>query len=140
MARKRVKGYTDFGGIALPVLPQHTVFTDRDDGTLWYLGHSSDGLRISLNDATVSGEYKRVFAAYDEPFAENNPRIRIFVRGGRIGYEIIELEQGVTDKDTMRLVSRRGNENVTRALQVASSFSEANIGALGVLAWEDSVE
>ncbi len=140
MARKRVKGFTDFGSIQLPVLPQFVIFTDREDGTLWYLSHSSDGLNIALNDGTINVPFKRVFAANDEPFIRNNPRMRIFVRGGRIGYEIIELEQGVTDKDTMRIISRRGNENVQREMIAPASFSEANVGSTGVLAWEDSVQ
>ena len=139
MARRRVKGYTDFGGIPLPVLPQYCIFTDRADGTLWYLSHSSDGLNIALNDATIGVVPKRVFAANDEPYIGNNPRMRIFVRDGRIGYEIRELDQGEQDKDVMRLISRRANENVQREMVSPVVFSEANVSNNGVLAWEDSI-
>lgn len=139
MVRRRVRGYTDFGGIALPVLPQYCIFTDRADGTLWYLSHSSDGTRIALNDATIGLVPKRVFAANDEPYIGNNPRMRIFVRGGRIGYEINELDQGEQDKDVMRLISRRANEDVQREMISPTVFSEANVGFNGVLAWEDSI-
>jgi hypothetical protein len=139
MSRRRVKGYTDFGGIQPPILQQYLILTDRDDGTLWYLSHSSDGTRLALNDGTISIPLKRVFAAFDEPFAKSNPRMRIFVRGGRLGYEIIELPQGEQDKDTMRLISRRADENVQRELISPADFSEANVSSKGVLAWEDSV-
>ena len=137
--RKQVKGYTDFGGMVLPVLQQYCIFTDRDDGTLWYLSHSSDGLTLLLNDGTISVPFKRVFAAFDEPFAMDNPRMRIFVRDGRLGYELRALPQSERDNDTMRLLSRRANENVQRELISPVDFSEANVANKGVLAWEDSI-
>jgi len=139
MARDRVKGYTDFGGIALPVLPQYCIFTDRDDGTLWYISHSSDGLTIALNDATIGVVPKRIFAANDEAYLASDPRMRIFVRGGRIGYELRAMPQGEQDNDQMRIISRRANENVQREMVKPSNFSEANVSSNGVLAWEDSV-
>ena len=138
--RSRVKGYTDFGGIALPVLPQHCIFTDRDDGTLWLLGHSSDGLRITLNDATISVPLNRTFAAFDEPYVPTDPKMRIFVRGGRLGYEMRDLPQGEQDNDQMRLVSRRANENTQREMIKPLTFDINNVDFNGVLAWEDSVE
>ena len=139
MERKRVKGFTDFGSIQLPVLPQYTIFTDRADGTLWYISHNSDGTRLAINDGTISVPLKRVFNAFDEPYAKNNPRMRVFIRGGRLGYEIIELPQGQQDRDTMRLISRRANENVQREVISPVDFSEADVANKGVLAWEDSV-
>jgi len=142
MARKRVKGFTDFGSTQLPVLPQYVIFTDRADGTLWYLSHSNVGplgTCLSINDATISVPLKRVFAAFDEPYAARDPRIRIFIRGGRLGYEIRELPQGEQDRDTMRLISRRANENLQHELISPVDFSEANVDRKGVLAWEDEV-
>ena len=139
MSRRRVKGFTDFGGIQPPVLPQYLILTDRDDGTLWYLSHSSDGLTFAINDGTISIPLKRIFASFDEPYAKSNPRMRVFVRGGRLGYEIRELPQGEQDRDTMRLLTRRADENVQRELISPVDFSEANVDRKGVLAWEDSV-
>ena len=139
MGRKQVKGYTDFGGIALPVVPQYCIFTDRADGTLWYIGHSSDGLTLTLNDATIGVTPKRIFAAGDEPYVPSDPRMRIFVRGGRIGYELRDMPQGEQDNDQMRMISRRASENVQREIVKPANFSEANVSANGVLAWEDSV-
>ncbi len=143
MIRKQVKGYTDFGSIVLPVLPQYCIFTDRADGTLWYLSHSSDGTRIALNDGTISVPLKRIFAAFDEPYTQNNPRMRVFVRSGRIGYELRALPQGEQDNDTMRLLSRRVNENVQREMISPANFTEAHLLGItqrkGVLAWEDSI-
>lgn len=139
MPRRRVKGYTDFGGIPLPVLPQYCIFTDRADGTLWHLGHSSNGLNIALNDATIGAVPKRIFAANDEPYLPSDPAMRIFVRGGRLGYEFRTLPQGEQDNDTMRLVSRRANENVQREMVKPSTFSLTNVGNRGVLAWQDNV-
>ncbi len=137
--RRQVNGFTDFGGITIPFLPQYCIFTDRADGTLWYLSHNSDGTRIGINDGTISIPLKRIFAAFDEPFAKNDPRMRIFVRGGRIGYERRELPQGEQDNDTMRLLSRRVNENVQREIISPVDFSESNVNNKGVLAWEDSI-
>ncbi len=139
MIRDRVKGYTDFGGIALPVLPQNVIFTDRADGTLWLLSHNSAGTRIAINDATISVPNKRVFAAFDEPYLKSNPRMRVFVRSATLGYEMRDLPQSEQGNDTMRLVTRRANENVQRELITPATFVEANVGFAGVLGWEDSV-
>lgn len=140
MSRRRVKWYTDFGGIDLPVLPQFCILTDRADGTLWFISHASNGLHLSINDATVFNKPSRTFAAFDEPYVPQDPRMRIFVRGGRIGYEIRELPQGVGDRDQMRIVSNRPDDEVVKLEVIQpANFNINNVGLLGVLAWEDSV-
>lgn len=92
-----------------PHLPLITVLVDRADGTDWYITHRRSDDRIGINSGAVprfhAGEVRR-FPAYEEPYLPTNPTLRIFVRGGRLGYEVVPLERGVTDRDSGRVYTR----------------------------------
>lgn len=89
------------GPIRIPPLPQFSVFEDRDDGTEWVLSFSleeADGntLHISINDegllrGTLPPRVDYHFYPAEEGCNLGNG-VRLFVRGGRIGYEMIDYE------------------------------------------------
>lgn len=84
----------------IPPLPQFTVFVDRDDGTEWVLSHAIDPdvgyVRVTLNDeglqrGTLRPRVDAIFYPADEG-ANMGQGIRVFVRGGRLGYEVVGYE------------------------------------------------
>src|SRR3990167_3608969 len=110
---RRVRGHTDMGMIRIPALPQFIVMTDRADGKLWVLTHGSDGEHIAINDdLTVLDLGQRTWTSTtygpnDGPYLPTNPGVRLIVRAGRLGYEFITQDQGVSDQDQARLLTRR---------------------------------
>src|SRR5262245_52254782 len=106
MTRRTVQGYLDMGRIQIPPLPQNIILTDRADGTQWLLSHSdrtepsSDGeghIAIISNFHLTDSDYV-IYGAYDEPVLKEDPRVRLIVRGGRLGYDIEELPRMVQDR------------------------------------------
>lgn len=92
-----------------PDLPAIIQFTDRDDGKIWTLTHNEEEQRIGLTDDPPSGwiaGFVRRFDAYAEPSLPGLPHVRIFVRGGRLGYEVLNSRAS----NAGRLMSRRGLE------------------------------
>lgn len=85
--------------IRIPPLPQFTVFVDREDGTEWVLSHSNEDVEgvfphVSINDAGLErGSLRPRVDAIVYPAdtgANMGKGIQLFVRGGRLGYEIVE--------------------------------------------------
>ena len=119
---------------ALPRLPPPVAFQDRNDPSrLWYLTHRSTDDRIALTDAlphkAVRGQ-TRVFEAFREPVIEFQPhRIRVFVRGGRLGYELIHTPGA----QAAPLMSRSGFEKLAMQIVRGSQFRTDG----DVLAWQD---
>lgn len=87
------------GRLRIPPLPQFTVFVDRDDGTEWVLSHSDEPVEgitphVSINDAALErGSLPPRVDAIVYP-ADNGANmgkgIQLFVRGGRLGYEVVD--------------------------------------------------
>lgn len=136
---RRWRGYYDMGGIRIPPLPSGIVLTDREDGTLWLLSHnvtesSPDDLGyISITTTIPSNMTTRTFDAFDEPFVGTDPRLRLLVRDGYLGFEIEDLPQGITDRDTARNLTRRAFAAETREIIKPSTWQETS----PVLGWED---
>lgn len=86
--QKKPLGSPDANFPMLPILPKFIVFEDRDDGTLWLLTHSEDGSRIALTDdfSTLKQDYTVIRDGDGYPLTDQ-PNFRVFVRGGRLGYE-----------------------------------------------------
>ena len=103
-------------------LPQVTVMIDRADGTLWALQHTldpptADGLGyVSISDVLPTWPDKLIYAAFDGPILSNDPRVRLLVRGGMLGYEIETLPGYFTDRDQARVTTRRGWANESREI------------------------
>lgn len=109
----------------IPPIPQFTVFEDRDDGTLWVLSFTvddDDTLRITLDDEglerTAPLPPRRDYVLYPaEQGLDMGNGVRWFVRGGRIGYEMIDYRR--TDKPP---VARSGVEKETHLLIVPTTW------------------
>lgn len=112
MTRKRWRGYTDLGAVRVPPLPAVLILTDRADGTLYKLVHNGD--RIGLDDdVAVNLSDGVVFSASQGPTFSSDPTVRLIVRGGALGYEVISLPIGITDIGNLRLLTRRGFDAIT---------------------------
>jgi len=100
--------------IRVPPLPQIITIEDRADGTIWQLTHRASDNRVAIRDDVVPimlrGQVTH-YSAYDGPVLGGKPKIRLLIRGGRIGYEVIDLGQGVTDRDNARILTRRSFAN-----------------------------
>lgn len=103
----RIQGYTNMGKVRVPVLPQFMVLEDRADGTEWYLSHDGGHTHFAINSAAIPYSDVVRYAAYEGPVMGTNPTIRLLVRGGRLGYEVTPLQQGVTDLNNQRVLSSR---------------------------------
>ena len=89
------------------------VLEDRADGTLWQLTHRQSDARFAIRDDAVPAFFRgqvRQYSAFDGPVMGFNPRVRLLIRDGRLGYEMVVLGQGITDRDNARILTRRGNE------------------------------
>jgi hypothetical protein len=90
-------------------LPSFIVMTDRDTGTLWRVHHDASYVLVGITNAPVPklylGMYKQ-YGPYEGPIMGNNPRIRMLIRNGLLGYEVVDLGQGVTDQDNAPLNTR----------------------------------
>lgn len=92
-------------------LPNFFAMTDREDGNVWYLTHDADDERFAINDSLPAGRLKGAIQRYEPyhgPIIAENPRLRLLIRNGRIGYEVEVLPQGVSDRDQARITTRRG--------------------------------
>lgn len=122
------------GKITFPILPQGTVLTDRDDGTLWLITHnttesSSDDLGyIAITDEIDRRLPVQIYEAYSEPTVEDRHQIRLFVRGGNLGMDIVDRGQGITDIDNAPIYSRMFRSSVLRHIYAPIPWN-------GDLAW-----
>lgn len=100
--------------IRIPPIPRGMVLTDRDDGTLWQLKQnttedSPDGAgHVSITDVYAVNQDHRVYAAYDGPLLGEHGTIRLLIRGGRIGYEMVSWGPGTSDISQSPVYTRNG--------------------------------
>lgn len=112
--------------------PMSYIFTDREDGKLWLLSfetqeESADGTgHIILTDAIPRRIrlHSRTYPAGEEPTLGGNPSIRLFVRDGRLGYEVVPLPRPEQDKDQGRVLARQGLSSEFREIIIPSSWEK----------------
>lgn len=84
------EGYTDLGTSLSRHLQVPVGLTDRADGTVYYLFASNSGGVDRLGWSTVPPAgglvTPRVFPVGEEPLLDGE-QVRVFVRGGRMGFE-----------------------------------------------------
>lgn len=122
IGRSWLGGYLNMGPQQIPPLPMIVVLTDRADGKLWQLTHRVSDERFLLSDAPVPVSLRgqvRQYGAFDGPVLGDGPGIRLLVRAGRIGYEMVQSQQGVTDMDNAPVMTRRGTQNFSLLLTLA---------------------
>lgn len=92
--------------------PSYIQLEDRAvPGKWWTMFHQQSDERWGITDSPIprmrQGEVRR-YAAYEEPYVGTNPRLRFFVRGGRVGIEVLELPSAVRDRDQAYINTRVG--------------------------------
>lgn len=112
----------NLGQIKLPLLPQYLVIQDRGTGTWYVVRHSEDGARVSitpedevLSQAEAWRNAKR-YASGEEPVLGTNPRRRLIIRNGRLGYSDETLSNPVTDRNNAPLLTRRSTQRRVREI------------------------
>ena len=114
-------------------MPSFVGLTDRDDGTVWYLSHRVDDQRFSITTATAAPKHMlgaRVYAANDGPLVswkKGGPLLRLLVRGGRIGYELVAPVRGIKDIDPAPITTRRGNGPLIMAVKQLTWQKEGDV-------------
>ena len=122
MARARIRGFTDIGPPRVPPLPQYTILTDRADGTLWALVHNGDSFGID-DTVHIKRTDKVEFGAFHGPRLASNPKVRLLVRNGFLGYEDVTLPVGESELNTQRPLTRRGVDRKTfEVIEPSTSF------------------
>jgi hypothetical protein len=105
-------------------LPQYVVLTDRANGKLWVLQHvlptpcppPEEGeppcvegpIAISLSEVIPTTPDKLIYAPFDGPVLDTNPRIRLLASGGVLTYEVEQLPFPTTDRKQAPILTRRG--------------------------------
>lgn len=137
--RRRIAGYTDFGSIRIPPLPQRIYMTDRGDGTLWELTHnltdySSDGLGyISISDV-ISPRNKdyTLYGPEEGPILPGDPQdLVLLIRDGYLGYELVLPPVWRGAREQARILTRKGVTRITREIITPLSWEEGG----DLLAW-----
>ena len=98
--------------LRVPPLPPVIQMQDRQDGTWWTLTHRQSDNRWAINDDplpfAIRGQVQR-WGPYDGPTVDwGKGTIRLLIRGGRIGYEVVDFGVATTDRDNARVMTRRG--------------------------------
>lgn len=119
-------------------LPSFIILTDRDDGTQWVLWHDQSENRIGISDNLPSdwnAGNTRLYPADQGPILLGRPRVRLLVRGGRLGMEVTDPlpRQYAADIDQERIMSRIGN--VRYCLEVDGKLWQS----AGILGWRVAV-
>lgn len=132
--QREVKGFTDMGPIRVPYLPLYIVMEDRDDGTLWALSHGADGEHWAINDELppAGGTDFKQYGPFDGPYIAGNSKIRLLIRGGRLGYEYNHDVEPRTGQSSGMVASRRYVQPLVNQIIVPSTWSEYG----DVLGWE----
>jgi hypothetical protein len=116
MSRRVWRGsYLNMGRVRVPPLPQTIAFFDRGGvefaaGTKWHLIHDETGTWVGITTdpppkaSPATTDYDSGSRSGPRPPTE--PRARLIVEDGRLGYDPEELRQGVTDKDQQRILTR----------------------------------
>lgn len=111
----------------LPPAPARVVMTDRANGTRWLLSYStafntSDGfghfsITDDLTETVNRGELPRIYGAYDGPYLASTPIVRLLIRNGYLGYDIVE-QTGVASMDSPPVYGRKPafNRSVRRLI------------------------
>lgn len=129
-------GFTDMGRIRIPPLPKYIGFTDRDNGTIWYLQHTltSPGVDgngyISISDVQPGPDKDWViYGPYDGPVIAGLrgqfPNIRLFVRGGYLGMEF--FSDGVGEDNSGQILTRRGLAPETREINRPANWQAEHV-------------
>lgn len=119
-------------GMATPRgLPMWVSMVDRADGTVWYLTHRVSDQRFGITDSPPPPKQRlsvRAHGAYDGPYLEVAGRkglvLRLLIRNGRFGYEVVTPTRALVDLASPLVTTRRGNGLLTLAVQQAV-FREA---------------
>ncbi len=103
------RGYANFGRRRNFTKLRFIVLTDRDDGKLWGLIHDETFEYCGIDDTVpVAGDTDTyVYPAYDGPSPPGAEGARLFVRGGRLGYEAVSTTDAEADRDQHRVITRR---------------------------------
>lgn len=119
--------------VRIPPFPPAFVLTDRADGKLWLLTHnlteaSPDGEGyISITDVIPAVWYRlleiQTFPADDGPVVNTDPVSRLLIRGGDLGFEILDFSvQGTAYDRSERLIqTRKGVTRKTRRIHQPST-------------------
>ncbi len=127
----KFRGAYDLGRHQVPPLPRFTIFTDRDDGKLWALTHDSTFGFVGIDDVVpTTATYLKTFGPFEGPVLPTEPRVRLFVRGGALGYEVIAESPHVSDLEYGRVLTRRAQEGNVFEIIEGSTFSLINSVAL----------
>lgn len=114
-------------------LPALVIFTDRDDGKEWFLTHTADGSHISLTSGLTVPRSGPIYRAGIDggPYLFQDPDVylKLFVRGGHLGYETMS-----PGGSSGPVLTRRGMARQVK--RVYMSFDWHNTGNL---AWQDGV-
>ena len=116
----------------IPPLPPFVILEDRADGTLWILSHreSDDRFKITSQDVAIPAHLRaqyRVYGPLEGPILEwGGGLIRLLIRGGRIGYEVLLPVQGQRDKDFPPVYTRDSYENHSLVLSQGDYLYEGD--------------
>lgn len=118
-----VKGHKKMGRVRIPPLPLFIVMEDRGDPSIeWVLSHSLDGEYITINDQALDRgilpPYTQIkyYAAFEGPLLPGFPALRLLIRDGRLGYEVVSVVP-VADQQSP-IMSRRGVQKKIREVFV----------------------
>lgn len=113
-----------------PPRPHYIILTDRADGTEWVLHHDTDHLHVGITDTlpgNASEGFIRRYAAGQEPYFGEQPRLRLIVRSGVLGYEYEDpLPEGISDRDLASLLTRRGNDRFAFRLNARTFVNDGD--------------
>lgn len=131
-----VQGFMDMGSVFVPPIPTNFVMTDRQDGTLWHLTHNVDVFSvdgngyISIKDVLPTTNDLTVYGAYEGPYLQERvitqgERIfRLLIRGGFLGYEVVE-EQGLSFILGAPILTSRNMDGLHRQIVTPLSWAHA---------------
>jgi len=93
-AGQRTRYGTWMGQQQVPPLPNFVLIQDREDGKWWQLTHALMGeldYFAITDDINLRKQAAVWYKSYDEPHLPGHPELRFFVRGGRVGYETVDV-------------------------------------------------
>lgn len=141
---RTIQGYWDMGGIKIPPIPKPIILTDRADGTLWWLSFSTaspgpDGLGyVSLNSQIPTDPNRIIYDVNEGPIVGSNPRIRLIVRGGYLGYELFPAQRGITAGSQERVLAQKtGVQREYREIILPTGWTDQDRGFVSIteLGW-----
>lgn len=120
MPRKRIHGYTDFGGIRIPPLPQFIGVEDRATTVIWYFTLTGDDPNQAIAFTTEKPHPESeitYFGPYEGPYLDDN--LRLYMQDG---FFLIEYAQGPGKVNNQGVFFRRGNERTIIQIQSPPNF------------------